>query len=83
MSVIFVATIRNPGALREAVMSQTNVDSWNEVGGPGAIEFAKPGTLVISNQESAHMAVLDLLETYRARYAIPSLVIDMPRTLTN
>ncbi|MCA9122017.1 MAG: DUF4974 domain-containing protein [Planctomycetaceae bacterium] len=53
-------------ALREAVMSQTNVDSWNEVGGPGAIEFAKPGTLVISNQESAHMAVLDLLETYRA-----------------
>lgn len=53
-------------ALREAVMSQTNADSWDEVGGPGSIEFAQPGTLVVSNTETVHMAVLELLETYRA-----------------
>jgi hypothetical protein len=61
-------------ALREAVVSQTNADSWDEVGGPGTIEFAQPGTLVISNQETVHMEVLKLLETYRA-----ALRISKPR----
>ncbi len=61
-------------ALREAVASQTNADSWDDVGGPGSIQFAKPGTLVIRNQETVQMEVLDLLDTYRA-----ALRISKPR----
>ncbi|HUG69835.1 MAG TPA: hypothetical protein VMM76_18935 [Pirellulaceae bacterium] len=61
-------------SLREAITSQTNPDSWAEVGGPGTIEFAQPGTLVISHQETVHMEVLKLLETYRA-----ALRISKPR----
>jgi hypothetical protein len=53
-------------ALIDAVMSQTEPSSWDVVGGPGAIESAKPGTVVISHQERIQMEVLDLLETYRA-----------------
>lgn len=52
-------------ALRGAVMSQAESASWDDVGGPGTIHFARPGTLVVSNQESVLMEVLDLLETYR------------------
>ena len=53
-------------ALREAVVSHTNADSWDEVGGPGSLQFAQPGTLVIRNQETVQMDVLKLLESYRA-----------------
>lgn len=61
-------------ALREAVVSQTNADSWDEVGGPGTIQFAQPGTLVIRNQETVQMDVLRLLESYRA-----ALRVSKPR----
>ncbi len=53
-------------ALEDAVTTQTSADSWDDVGGPGSIEFAKPGTLVILNQETVHLEVLKLLESYRA-----------------
>jgi hypothetical protein len=53
-------------ALSEAITSQTEPEWWDHVGGPGTIEFALPGTLVIHNTEKALGDVLDLLETYRA-----------------
>ena len=53
-------------ALIDAIMAQADPDSWDEVGGPGAIESAKAGTLVITHQEQVHDKVLDLLETYRS-----------------
>lgn len=52
-------------ALIEAVTSQAEPDSWDSVGGPGTIEAANPGTLVINHQERVHMRILELLETYR------------------
>ncbi len=52
-------------ALVEAITSQAQPTSWDEVGGPGSVQVAKPGTLVISNTESALGDVLHLLETYR------------------
>ncbi len=52
-------------ALVEAITSQARADSWDEVGGPGSAQVARPGTLVISNTESVLGEVLDLLETYR------------------
>ena len=52
-------------ALIEAVTRQTEPDSWDDVGGPGSIEFANSGTMVISHQERVHKEVLNLLETYR------------------
>ncbi len=61
-------------ALREAVTSQTNPDSWDDFGGPGTINFAQPGTLVMTHQETFHREVLQLLETYRA-----ALRISKPR----
>lgn len=61
-------------ALIHAIISQTEPESWDEVGGPGAIESAKPGTLVISNQERIHMEILTLLENYRI-----ALRISKPR----
>jgi hypothetical protein len=61
-------------ALREAVVSQTNPDSWDEVGGPGTIQFAQPGILVINHQETVHLEVLTLLESYRA-----ALRVSKPR----
>lgn len=61
-------------ALEEAVTTQTSADSWDEVGGPGSIEFAQPGTLVILNQETVHLDVLKLLESYRA-----ALRVSKPR----
>jgi len=40
--------------------------SWADNGpGAGAIDYAKPGVLVILQEERIHMAVLELLETYR------------------
>ncbi|MGM0490693.1 MAG: hypothetical protein ACQESR_28535, partial [Planctomycetota bacterium] len=33
-------------ALRDAIRSQAAPDSWGQVGGPGSIQFAKPGTMV-------------------------------------
>lgn len=61
-------------ALYEAVTSQTDADMWDNVGGPGTLEFAKPGTMVVRNQENILMAVLELLETYRA-----ALRVSKPR----
>ncbi len=53
-------------ALLEALTSQTNPESWDDVGGPGAMEFARPGVLVVSTVERIHDDVLNLLESYRA-----------------
>jgi hypothetical protein len=52
-------------ALRDAVMTQTEPDLWDDVGGPGTLVFAKPGTMVIRNEERVLMEVLELLEAYR------------------
>ena len=51
-------------ALSNAIISQTK-RVWEEDGGAGTIQFARPGTLVIHNTESALSEVLLLLETYR------------------
>lgn len=52
-------------ALRDAIRSQAAPDSWGQVGGPGSIQFAKPGTMVVLNEECILLQVLDLLQTYR------------------
>lgn len=52
-------------ALTEAITSQADAQTWDEVGGSGSICFAKPGTMVIRNEERVLATVLDLLETYR------------------
>ncbi len=52
-------------SLREAILSQTENDAWDEIGGPGSLQFARPGTLVVLNDEDILMEVLELLETYR------------------
>lgn len=52
-------------ALIDAVLSQTEPISWDVVGGPGTISPVKPGTIVVSHQESVHRELLELLETYR------------------
>lgn len=54
------------GALKEAITSQTEPGSWDDVGGAGSMAFAKPGTMVVSNKERILESVLELLETYRA-----------------
>ncbi|MEQ8787262.1 MAG: hypothetical protein RIC55_13235 [Pirellulaceae bacterium] len=51
--------------LLEALTSQTQPDSWSDVGGPGSIDLVNTGTLVIRHQERVHQEVLQLLETYR------------------
>jgi hypothetical protein len=53
-------------ALKEALLSQTDPEFWADVGGPGDMEFARPGTLVINAVEHIHRKVLTLLEAYRA-----------------
>lgn len=53
-------------ALIDALTTQTEPDSWEDVGGAGTIEYGKPGTLIILQQERIHRKVLELLETYRA-----------------
>jgi hypothetical protein len=52
-------------ALADAITAQTDASVWDDAGGPGAVEFAKPGTLVVMNHEPVLMDVLRLLETYR------------------
>lgn len=52
-------------ALIDAIMSQAKPDSWADAGGSGVIKSAKPGTLVMHNQDRIHAVVLQLLETYR------------------
>ncbi len=52
-------------ALIDAIISQTE-PVWDESGGLGTIQFARPGTLVIHNTESTLDEVLNLLETYRS-----------------
>jgi hypothetical protein len=52
-------------ALREAILSQTDNSVWADIGGPGDLHFARPGTLVVLNDEDVLTDVLELLETYR------------------
>ncbi len=52
-------------ALIDAILSQTASDSWDIVGGGGAISAARPGILVVSNTEDVLTELLNLLETYR------------------
>ncbi|QDU99139.1 hypothetical protein [Lignipirellula cremea] len=52
-------------ALAEAISSQTAPESWEQVGGPGAIHFGLPGVMVVTQEERLHANVLKLLETYR------------------
>jgi hypothetical protein len=52
-------------ALEHAIVSGTGSEQWADNGGSAAIEFAKPGTLVLRGQEETLTEVLDLLETYR------------------
>lgn len=52
-------------ALIDAITSQVAVDSWDAVGGNGAVEAAKMGVLVILQTEEVHNEVLRLLESYR------------------
>ncbi|MBM4093310.1 MAG: hypothetical protein FJ276_28445 [Planctomycetes bacterium] len=52
-------------ALQDAITSQTDPDAWDEYGGPGALQFARPGTLVVSQHESMHVELIGLLESYR------------------
>ncbi len=52
-------------ALIEAITSQAQPNSWDDVGGSGSAMIPKPGLLVVSNTESVQSEVLDLLETYR------------------
>jgi len=52
-------------ALSEAIVAQTE-PVWGDVGGPGTIQFPRPGTLVVHNTESVLDEVLNLLETYRS-----------------
>ncbi|PHR93993.1 MAG: hypothetical protein COA78_32220 [Blastopirellula sp.] len=52
-------------ALIEAITSQASPESWEELGGPGAIIAYNPGTLVVSQTENLLDEVLYLLETYR------------------
>jgi hypothetical protein len=53
-------------ALSDAVVSQAEPESWEDVGGPGTLIFAKPGTMVVRNEERVLMDVFALLESYRA-----------------
>jgi hypothetical protein len=53
-------------ALRGAITSQTADEVWVDGGGSGALASAKPGTLVVRNQEHVLASVLELLEAYRA-----------------
>ena len=53
-------------ALSDAVTMQTAPDLWDDVGGAGTLLFAKPGTMVVRNEERVLMDVLELLESYRA-----------------
>lgn len=52
-------------ALVNAIISQADPESWDENGGVGLVNSAKPGTLVVTHQEQVHQLVLALLETYR------------------
>lgn len=53
-------------SLMLAITSQAEPASWDNVGGEGSIEYAKPGVLVIGHRERVHNKVLELLETYRS-----------------
>lgn len=53
-------------ALTDAVTSQAEPEAWEDIGGPGSLIFAKPGTMVVRNEERVLMDVLALLESYRA-----------------
>ncbi len=52
-------------ALRGAVTSQLSTELWEDLGGPGSICFARPGTLVVRHREPILREVLELLEAYR------------------
>ena len=52
-------------ALVDAIVAQSEPESWYDAGGVGLIDSAKPGTLIVTHQEQVHQQVLELLETYR------------------
>lgn len=52
-------------ALLNAITVQAAPATWDVVGGPGSIQFAKPGTMVVLHEERVLLQILDLLETYR------------------
>lgn len=52
-------------ALLNAITVQAAPPTWDVVGGPGSIQFAKPGTMVVLHEERVLLQILDLLETYR------------------
>jgi hypothetical protein len=52
-------------ALIRALTMGASPDHWQQYGGEGIVCVAKPGVLVVCNQERILMEVLDLLETYR------------------
>lgn len=51
-------------SLAEAIMMQTS-GQWEQDGGNGSIDFAKPGVMVVRNTEESLEDVLRLLNTYR------------------
>jgi hypothetical protein len=52
-------------ALGDAIMSQAAPEAWDENGGAGAVDFARPGTMVVLNTEDVLDEVLNLIEAYR------------------
>lgn len=52
-------------SLIEAITSQASPTQWDEVGGPSSVQFARPGTMVLSATEDLLDEVLQLIEAYR------------------
>lgn len=58
-------TSKESQALAETIMMQS-AGQWMETdGGPGTIQFARPGVMVVRNSEKALQDILRLLEAYR------------------
>lgn len=65
-------------ALIEALENQVAPKSWQHTSGPGSISPAKPGTLVVRQEERIHVEILRMLEAYR-----DALRSSKPRTDPN
>ena len=52
-------------ALADAVQGQSHPETWEQVGGVGAIEFPVPGAMVVQQTERCLDDVATLLENYR------------------
>ncbi|MFO0906418.1 MAG: hypothetical protein U0939_25660 [Pirellulales bacterium] len=51
--------------LKDAIERQADTPGWQDDGGPGQIEFAKPGIMVMQQTERGLDSVQELLENYR------------------